>query len=315
MGIVHATGYQLAHIKKNGTLNLREVPVVTSKTIVGKIPSNATGIKIKECKFNRDGNEWCYISFPYGGDHLEGWVNRYFLKPMKKNSTSRAYIENFLTNFYMADEENFLDKLQVFYTFPMQQYHWKKNVSLMQLRTQKVRFYKRWSKRKYHFTYLKILKRKSNYVDVQTTVRWKRWGRKENESGKDIQKIRLLPDGNTFKVLALKTLKHIVFPKPKVVEENNETLLVENNESTVPVKGGQLYYIKVASFFAPINKAYLENIRKNKFKYTVKKMQKGSSTIRRVYIGPFNSSAEAEVVLPSVRARVSANAYIQSKPI
>ena len=330
IGIAHATGYQLAHIKRNGTLNLREVPVVTSKSLVGRIPASATGITIKECKFNRDGNEWCYISFPYGGDHLEGWVNRYFLKPMKANSTSRMYIENFLTNFYMADEENFLDKLQVFYAFPMQQYLWKKNISLMQLRAQKVRLYKKWSKRQYQFTYLKILKRKKNYVDVQTTVRWKHWGFKDEESGKDIQKIRLIPDGNTFKILALKNLKHIVFPKPKVVEENNDTLLVENHKNVADVEKHEasvvkkqdvlagkkrFYYIKVASFFAPINKRYLNNITKNKFKYIVKKKHQGSSTIRRVYIGPYSSSAAVAAALPNVRARISANAYIQSKPI
>ena len=122
-----ATKYQLTHLKKGATLNVREVPIVSSKTVVGKLPADATGIVIKHCKKNKSGKEWCYINFPLGGYHLEGWVSRHFLKPMKSNETSKIHITNFLHNFYMADEENFLDKLQVFYIYPMQQYRWYKN--------------------------------------------------------------------------------------------------------------------------------------------------------------------------------------------
>ncbi len=318
MGLAEATEYQLVHLKKDGTLNVREVPVVNSSTIVGKIPANGTGIRIKHCKYNESGDEWCYITYPLGGYHLEGWVNRYFLEPMKENTTSKLHISNFLTNYYMADEENFLDKLQVFYSFPMQQYFRKKNVSLMQLRSQKVDYYKQWSRRHYRLTHMKILKRSEKYIDVQTTVRWKLKSRDEEESGKDIQKLRLLPVGNTFKVSALKNLKHTVFPKPKPIEELNatipEVLAAEPvATSVVPnLVGEKQYYIKAGSFFGTIDSGYLSKITNNGFAYMVQRAKQNETVLRRVYIGPFASSGEATQALTTVRRVINANAYIQS---
>lgn len=318
MGLGQATEYQLIQLKKGGTLNVREVPIISSKTIVGKIPANATGIRIKHCKYNARGQEWCYINYPLGSSHLEGWVKRYFLKAMKKNTTSKVHITNFLHNYYMADEENFLDKLQVFYTYPMQQYMRTKNLTLMSLRTHKVNFYKKWPKRDYRLTYLKILKRKSNYIDIQTTVKWNIKGNNEEEkSGKDIQKIRLIPQKSTFKVLAIKNLKHIVFPKPQVIEEQNITIpekIKVNNEAKIEVIANttQKYYIKVGSFVGSINSTYLSKISANKFPYIIQKVKQNNSLIQRVLIGPFDNSSEAQQALSTVRSKINANAYIQS---
>ena len=317
MGWGEATEYQLNHIKKGGTLNVREVPIVNSKTVVGKIPANGTGIRIKHCKFNESGDEWCYINYPLGGYHLEGWINRYYLKAMKENTTSKTHITNFLSNFYMADEENFLDKLQVFYAFPMQQYMNKTQVSIMQLRSKKVAYYKKWPNRSYRLTHMKILKRRDKYIDVQTTVLWTIKDRKEeSQSGKDIQKIRLLPRDNTFKVFALKNLRHTIFPKPEpIVEENTTT--VKNaeeviEESSTVVTDNKKFYIKAGSFFGPINSNYLSKITANGFGYVVQKASQNGHTIRRVFIGPFNGSDEATKALSKVRTNINANAYIQS---
>jgi hypothetical protein len=323
IGIGNATTYKITHLKRGGSVNVREVPAVRSRTVIGRIPAYATGIKIRQCRYNRQGQEWCYISYPKGGSHLEGWISRRFLTPMRGGSTSKQHIQNFLQNFYMADEENFLDKLQVFYRFPMQQYLWKKNVSFLQLRSQKVRFYKKWGKRDYRMTYLKILKRRSNYIDVQATVRWKMSGHDKVSEGKDIQKLRLIPKGNTFKVLAMKNLSHYVKAKPKVVEEENLTLVnaevVLENEIITPspsinsklIAG---YYIQVGSFFKEINPAYLSKISRFGYPYTIQKVVRPLKdiTIRRVLIGPFNSSALAMDSLGEVRAKINKNAYIQT---
>ena len=318
MGLGHATEYQLIHLKSGGTLNVREVPVIASSTVVGKLPRNATGIQIKHCKYNRRGQEWCYINYPLGSSHLEGWVKRYFLAPMKTNTTSKVHITNFLHNYYMADEENFLDKLQVFYTYPMQQYMRVKNLSLMGLRLHKVNFYKKWPKRDYRLTYLKILKRKPNYIDVQTTVRWSVKSLEEEGSGKDIQKIRLIPEKNTFKVLAIKNLKHTVFPKPQIIEEENLTsievsLNSEKQEENIIVNDNtQKYYIKVGSFVGTINSTYLSRISTNKFPYIIQKVKQNNSIIQRVLIGPFENSTEAQASLAKVRSKINSNAYSQS---
>lgn len=316
MSFLVATEYRLHHIKKGGMLNVREVPIVDSTTVVGKIPANGTGIRIKHCKINKSGDEWCYINYPLGGYHLEGWINRYYLKAMKENTTSKVHITNFLSNFYMADEENFLDKLQAFYEFPMQQYYKNTHVSVMQLRSKKVSYYKKWPKRSYRLTHMKILKRCDKYIDVQTTVLWNIKGRgDESQSGKDIQKLRLLPENNTFKVFALKNLKHTVFPKPEpLVEENNS--IVENQEIIAEAKTSTAiktkYYIKAGSFFGTIDRDYLSKIATNGFGYMVQRATQNGNTIRRVYIGPFDSSEQATQALTKVRANINANAYIQS---
>ena len=315
IGMCEATEYQLTHLKKGGTLNVREVPVVNSKTVVGKIPYDGTDIRIKQCKFNKSGQEWCYITYPVGGYHLEGWINRYYLKEMKDNSTSKTHITNFLSNFYMADEENFLDKLQVFYAFPMQQYYRTKDVSLMQLRSKKVDYYKKWSKRTYHLTHMKILKRRDKYIDVQTTVRWSIEARDGfNQAGKDIQKLRLLPENNTFKVLALKNLKHTIFPQPKpTLEVNNsiENVALTDSKNTTAL-ANKKYYIKAGSFYGIINPVYLSKISSNGFGYIVQKAAQNGNVIRRVYIGPFERSEEAAQALSKVREKINANAYLQS---
>ena len=330
-----ATEYQLNHIKKGGYLNVREVPIISSETVVGKIPANGTDITIKRCKIDNSGDEWCYINYPVGGYHLEGWINRYYLKAMKENTTSKRHITNFLYNFYLADEENFLDKLQVFYEFPMQQYMNKTHVSLMQLRSKKVNYYKKWPKRSYRLTHMKILKRHDKYIDVQTTVLWKVEDRSgENfESGRDIQKVRILPKDNTFKVFAIKNLQHTIFPKPEPIVEENNTLKNEKDKEVtnkepskdssvthstpiVPKKtvtvNTKRYYIKVGSFFGNIDNGYLSKITSNGFGYVVQKVIQNGSVIRRVYVGPFTDSSKARQALPKVRANINANAYIQS---
>jgi len=327
LGYVEATEYQLNHIKKGGTLNVREVPVIDSTTVVGRIPANGTGIRIKHCKFNDSGDEWCYINYPLGGYHLEGWINRYYLKAMKENTTSKRHITNFLSNFYMADEENFLDKLQAFYEFPMQQYYKKMHVTAMQLRSKKVSYYKKWSKRSYRLTHMKILKRRDKYIDVQTTILWTLKGKEdETQSGKDIQKLRLLPKDNTFKVFALKNLQHTVFPKPEpIIEENNsveksteiltdKTAIIKPSTSvnTTSLGTNKKYYIKAGSFFGEINSVYLSKITANGFGYVVQKATQNGNVIRRVYIGPFKGSSQASQALPRVRATINPNAYVQS---
>jgi len=305
IGIVSATEYRLVHLKKGARLNVRAEPIINSKTAVGSLPYNAIGIKIRECRYNRDGQEWCYINYPIGAEHIEGWVSRRYLKPMREDSRSFIYIKNFLKNFYMADEENFLDKLQVFYRFPMQQYFYKKNVSLMQLRTLKVAFYKRWPKRNYTMTYLKILKRAKNYIDVQTTVRWRVKNYKDYESGKDIQKIRLVPNSiNGFKVLAIKNLRHTVDPKEEIID-NNTTLPQDINAT-------KQYYIKIGSFFSTPNKDYLDSIVKKGFSYIIQDALQDGDMIKRLYIGPYSTEEEVTKALFRVREQINPNAYIQS---
>jgi len=235
---------------------------------------------------------------------------------------SRLHIQNFLRNFYLADEENFLDKLQVFYSFPMQKYLWSRNISLMALRQKKVRFYKKWPKRHYRMTYLKILKRKPNYIDVQTTVRWKLKRDDDYEAGKDIQKLRLVPTGNSFKVVAMKYLRHTVYPKPKlkkiIVDENltiADTNKTDGNRSKkVPKKmiASNKFYIKAGSFFSEINSNYLKKIKVNGFNYIIQKVAQDDKVIRRLFIGPFDSLLAAEQALKKVRANINELAYIQS---
>jgi len=310
---INATEYRLRHLKKGTQLNVRELPIVNSKTKVGSLPYNAVGIKIKHCKYNKKGREWCYISYPIGGQHIEGWVSRRFLKPMIEDITSKVYIQNFLRNYYMADEENFLDKLKVFYRFPMQQYFSKKNITHMQLRSKKVSFYKKWPKRDYQMIYMKILKRRDTYIDVQTSVRWNFKSRKDYESGKDIQKVRLVHDGDKFKVLAIKTLRHTV--NPKRVEPEEEVLDPNTTVvSTTPLSGSGVgnYYIKVGSFFSKPNKKYLSNISSHGFNYVIKTIYQGSNVIRRVYIGPYSTDAEVIEALANVKREINQQAYIKT---
>ena len=316
-GLVQADEYRISHIKRGGALNVRDIPFKNESKVVGKIASYVTGITVKECTELENGSEWCYVKAPKGASHIEGWVNSYFLKKMKKTSnTSKAHIQNFLHNFYMAEAENYMDKLQVFYAFPMQKYLWNRNVSLIGLRTEKVREYKMWPERNLRLTYLKILKRKSNYIDVQTTVRWNFKNGDEFENGKDIEKLRLVLVDNTFKVSALKKLTHIVFPKPLQGIDENLTQLVDedNNTMTPSVKfaGKNQFYIKSGSFFSNISDSYLTNITNNGFPYIIRKVKQGDKIIKRVYIGPFNSFRKAREALAPIRENINKFAYIQS---
>ncbi len=307
IGFINATEYRLVHLKKGGKLNVREAPVVNSATTVGTIPAYAEGITIRECKYARDGKEWCYISYPMGAEHLDGWVSRYFLAPMKGDSTSYIYIKTFLKNYYLADEENFLDKLKIFYRIPMQQYFHKKNLNLIQLRTLKVTFYKKWSIRRYNLLSVKILKRRENYIDVQTVVRWRLKNREDSESGKDIQKVRLVRENNKFKVLAIKNLKQIIDPKEPEEEVLDSNATVDMNISAV-----KQYYIKVGSFFSKPNENYLLRISQNGFNYIIEDAIQGGDMIKRLYIGPYSSESKAMEILKDVRVKINKNAYIQS---
>ena len=47
IGLLNATEYRLTHLKKGAKLNVRELPVVNSRTVVGSLPYNAIGIKIR----------------------------------------------------------------------------------------------------------------------------------------------------------------------------------------------------------------------------------------------------------------------------
>ena len=311
IGFINATEYRLVHLKKGGRLNVREAPVINSATTVGTIPAYAEGITIRECKYARDGKEWCYISYPMGAEHLDGWVRRHFLAPMGDDTTSYIYIKTFLKNYYLADEENFLDKLKIFYRFPMQQYFYKKNVNLIQLRTLKVAFYKKWSIRRYNLLSVKVLKRRTNYIDVKTVVRWRFKNRISSESGKDIQKVRLVRENNKFKVLAIKNLAHIVDPKEPEVEilDGNET--VDENVSS-SVNAVKQYYIKVGSFFSKPNENYLLRISQNGFNYIIEYAIQNGDIIKRLYIGPYSSESKAIEMLKDVRVKINKNAYIQS---
>ncbi len=308
IGFINATEYRLLHLKKGRRLNVREAPVINSATTVGTIPAYAEGITIRECKYARDGKEWCYISYLMGAEHLDGWVRRYFLAPMGKDTTSYIYIKSFLKNYYKADEENFLDKLKVFYRFPMQQYFYKKNVNLIQLRTKKVAFYKKWSMRRYNLLSVKVLKRRENYIDVRTVVRWRLKNRNNSESGKDIQKVRLLHEDNKFKVLAIKNLRHIVDPKVPKEEILDSNITIEDNNVSI----GKQFYIKIGSFFSKPNENYLLHISENGFNYIIQDAIQDGDMIKRLYIGPYSSESRAIEVLKDIRVKINKNAYIQS---
>jgi hypothetical protein len=311
----NAQTYRLIYLKAGGTLNVRDSSFINSSKVVGRIPAYATDIRVNHCKINTDGNEWCYISYPIGGSHLEGWVNAYYLSPVEDSPLSEAHIKNFLMNYYLADQEDFLDKLETFYAFPLQQYFANKTISKMQLRSLKVNEYKRWPKRSYLLTYMKILKRHVNYIDVQTTVRWNLKNREDAQSGRDIQKLRLVPTGDQFQVLAIKNLKREIFPKPEIPQELNVTT-PENNVSRINnesnVSKEPLYYIKVGSFFGEIQPSYFAKITASGFHYMVKKEKIDNSVVQRVYIGPYESTMQTVEALALVREKINQSAYIQT---
>ena len=317
VGFVNAIEYKIVHVQKGGRVNVREVPIINSITKVGTIPYYAVGIKIKDCKYGIDGKKWCYISYPMGARHLDGWIRKYYLAPMGSDFTSNIYIKSFLQNFYKSDEENFLDKLNLFYQTPMQQYFSKRNVNIIQLRTAKVDFYKKWPIRYYNLLNFEILVKRVNYIDVKTIVKWKLKNQYNSSSGIDIQKVRLIPIDGEFKVLAIKNLRHMLDIKEKdeedEVKENNSTSLDKNRTILPKVKvSDKQFYIKVGSFFATPNRAYLEKILQNGFKYIIKEVTQNSAVIKRVYIGPYSTAKEAQDNLLIIRDKINPNAYIQS---
>ena len=320
--LLNGIEYSLTHLKKGGALNVREEPIVNRHTLVGKLPADTIGIRIKECKYNIKGQEWCYIYHGIGSQHVEGWVSRKFLQPMKEDrELNRFYLKYFLQDYYKADEENFLDKLKVFYTFPMQQYMLQKNVTLMNLRASKVRFYKYWPKRKYTLGYLRILRQKRDYTDVEVTVHWSYESRNDSRSGRDINKVRIVKDDGQLKVLAIKRLSQFInpreiVPQEDVVEETETTPVLEASKETakkeIPLKGVKEYYIKVGSFIKEPKASYLNKIVSFGFKYKIDKIVNEDKILRRVYIGPFLTTVETMEALDRVRKKINKNAYIQT---
>ncbi len=324
IGILNATEYRVAHLKKGRFLNVREEPIVNSRTLIGRLPSNTIGIEIRECKYGANSKEWCYVSHGVGRKHLEGWVSRSFLEPMSEASiSSDFYIKNFLVNYYKADEENFLDKLKVFYIFPMQQYMYQKGVNRMNLRASKVNFYKKWPQRYYTLGYMKVLKRKEDYTDVKVTVHWKFINGSESESGRDVHKLRLVYEENQFKVLAIKKLQHRVYPKVEEIDENASTVIMVDNQEEVTIAESATvattsvdstsYYIKAGSFLETPSATYLNKITTAGYSYVIDKANQGGNIIKRVYIGPFPTTAVTMEALEKVRRDVNKNAYIQTR--
>ena len=316
---LNAIEYSLTHLRKGGAVNVREEPIINRHTLVGKLSADSLGIKIKECKYNAKGREWCYIYHGIGSQHIEGWISRKFLLPMKENrEANRFYLKYFLQDYYKADEENFLDKLKVFYTFPMQQYMYQKNVTLMNLRASKVSFYKYWPKRHYRLGYLRILRQKRDYTDVEITVYWEYESRNDSRSGRDVHKVRIVKEDEQFKVLAIKRLKQFI--NPKVIEPEevvDETVVVEEDKKELldkeaSKKNSKKYYVKVGSFIKEPKASYLNKIVSFGFKYKIEKITNEDKIIRRVYIGPFSTTVETMEALDRIRKKINKNAYIQS---
>ncbi|MCK5853846.1 MAG: SPOR domain-containing protein [Sulfurovaceae bacterium] len=319
VGLLDAIEYSLQHLRKGGAVNVRAEPKINKHTLVGKLSADAIGIKIRECKYNIKGREWCYVHHGIGTQYIEGWISRRFLIAMKDNrEVNRFYLKHFLQDYYKADEENFLDKLRVFYTFPMQQYMYQKNVTLMSLRSSKVNFYKYWPKRHYRLGYLKILRQKEEYTDVKITVHWQYESHNDSRSGRDVHKVRIVQEDKQFKVLAIKRLKQVVNPKVIEVEDVEsepvvlvqEELVVENKKERP--KGAKEYYVKVGSFVKEPKASYLNKIVSFGFNYKIEKITHEDKIIRRVYIGPFLTTVETMEALDRIRKKINKNAYIQT---
>ena len=322
LNFLDATEYSLTHLRKGGALNVREEPIINRHTLVGKLPADTIGIKIRECKYNRKGKEWCYVYKGIGSQHIEGWVSRRFLVAMKDTKEANLfYIKHFLGDYYKADEENFLDKLRVFYTFPMQQYMYQKNVTLMSLRSSKVNFYKHWPKRLYRLGYMKILRQTQDYTDVKITVHWQYESHNDSRSGRDVHKVRIIQEDKQFKVLAIKRLKQVVNPKiietEDIVLEEEKSMVVDTTSTTIvttkePTNSTKKYYIKVGSFIKEPQTSYLNKIVSFGFKYKIEKIVHEDKIIRRIYIGPFSTTVETMEALDRIRKKINKNAYIQT---
>lgn len=304
---VYATEYRVTNLKPGAFLNVRTLPLVNARTIAGKIPSDAMGIEIRECRYDTGGREWCYISYLVGADYLEGWVSRKFLAPMDEEEASvlnLSYIKNFLNNYYMGEEKNFLDKLTIYHYFPMQQYMYKKNLSHLALRNEKVKFYKRWPKRTYKLGTVQVIKREPTFIDVKCTVFWRFDHGEEYERGQDVHKVRLIRDENRLKILALKPLSHVVYPKPVEIEDQNAT---DSNNTA-----GDGYYVKAGSFLENPSADYLLKITQLGFTYSIDQIQSGDRQFYRVFIGPFSTPNEASAALQTIQQQINKDAFIQT---
>ena len=71
------------------------------------------------------------------------------------------------------------------------------------------------------------------------------------------------------------------------------------------------YYIQVAAFlqYAP-DKEFLQKIEKLHLHYIIKELHMNGKHIRRVYVGPFASKAQARKALRRVRAHIAKGAFI-----
>jgi len=86
-------------------------------------------------------------------------------------------------------------------------------------------------------------------------------------------------------------------PKPKPVERKR-----------VVYGGSGNVYIQVGSFTKGPNQSFITKIRKAGFKYRIKQYNNG---IRRVYVGPFRSRAEAKRYLGIVKDKITPEAFIK----
>ena len=71
------------------------------------------------------------------------------------------------------------------------------------------------------------------------------------------------------------------------------------------------YYIQVASLsrFSP-DKRFLQVIEKHGYGYKVADKTVDGKPLKRVYVGPFKSKAEAQKALPTVRETIQPGAFI-----
>ncbi len=158
---------------------------------------------------------------------------------------------------------------------------------------------------------VQILRKTDSYIDVQTTVEWKFYGKGSFQAGKDIQKIRLVYSKNSIKIKAIKNLEHIVYNSEHEYGKlgNNKEKEYSDINNTIQQNS---YYIKVGSFFSEPNQKFLLNIINNGFKYIIKDDLYNENIIKRIYIGPYSTREEAESFLQTVREKVNKNAYIKS---
>ncbi len=96
-------------------------------------------------------------------------------------------------------------------------------------------------------------------------------------------------------------------PKPSVLDESKKDKPAPKPQA----KKEKHYYIQVAALsqFDP-NKKFLATITDNKYQYTIVKRTVNGLSYKRVYIGPFASSKEAEAELPKVKEKITPKAFV-----